>query len=446
MDIGYTSKNLPPDHIAAISTSDEFQDKLILVLVDVLVDFTGISKVVPHVTSSIEYPAGFTTQDYLIILKDSISFIKSQGKSKKSYYTIPVDSLSDFSHTRGFLNNKIRFELKNPLRSIEFRIIDNQDFNTTVEIIRRICPPMDAEQVRQNKKISKKIPQDHVQAIMKSDHFSGKIIHGLFPCYFNDMKNYEFIKSESTISFSEPGKHYLVLTDEGITIILANKNEKKDLLSIHYSQISSVSLEKRRLTGITLIISPMGSGKNLEYLWMEKDDAETALHYTRLALRAQGKEIITGWFGGPALQWKERHGFDIIITNKRIVGKYNPEYEKQGYKTGLRSWVAGFAVAAVGGGTLPIGITMWALEDHIEHATSQKDPVYFNEKMLDQIDFQHVKSDISGFHIEFVAPGIFGLSIIEKSGISTDILIHGYADDSVRLISTLMDASPFNLS
>jgi mitochondrial fission protein ELM1 len=141
MDVGYTSKHLPSDHSNAIATSEEFQDKKILIIVNVLVDFTEISKIIPPTTSSIEYPSGFTTQDYLIISADSISFIKSHVKSKKPLYCIHTDSLADFSHTKRFLNNKIRLELKNSLRTIEFRIIDNQEFNNTVEILRNICPP-----------------------------------------------------------------------------------------------------------------------------------------------------------------------------------------------------------------------------------------------------------------------------------------------------------------
>jgi hypothetical protein len=259
------------------------------------------------------------------------------------------------------------------------------------------------------------------------------------------MKNYEFTKSESIISFSEMGKHYLVLTDEGITIILANKNEKKDLLFIEYSQISSVSLEISRLTGSKLIITPIGSKKNLEYYWMEKDDAEIGLSYIRSALQAHGREIIIGWFGGPAIQWKERHGFDIIITNKRIVGKYNPEYEKKGYKTGIKSWVAGFTVAAVGGGIIPIGITMWALEDDIEHATEEKNHLNFNETTLNQVDFQQLKTDISGLRIDFITHRVFGIAIIDKSRMTLDILIHGDSNTLIQLISTIIEKSFDNI-
>jgi hypothetical protein len=439
MDIGYTSKNLPTDHIDAISNSDEFRDKQILVIVNALIDFTEILKVLPQITSNIEYTAGFTAQDYLIITQDSISFINSRVKSKKPLYSIHIDSLADFSHTKGFFQNKIQFELNNPLRKIECKILDNQDLEKAIEAIRIIHPPMNAEKIRQNKKFSAKLSPENVQAIMNSEIFYGKTIHGLFPCYFKDITKHDFIKSESEISFSEKYKEYIVLMDEGINIILPSKNKKRQVFSINYDQISSASMEEHRLTGTSLVIAPTGSDKNLEFSFMEKVDGETALYAVRSALQAQGKEIIVGWFGGPSIQWKELHGFDIIITNKRIVGKFNPEYEKKGYKTGFKSWAAGLAVRAIGGGILPAGVAMWALEEKIEHSTKTRDHTYFNENMLDQIDFQHLKKDISGLHIEFVIAGVFGITIIEKSGVSSDIIIHGKANDLIQLISIIID-------
>jgi len=434
MDSIVNSKDIPDEHLTAITRSSEFIDKKIVAFFRTIFmgeDLKSLNWTISSITGS---HGGF---DYLIITDEGLFLLKWRDKGGKPLYFIPFASLINFSCVKSFLTTEIELEIKESHERIKISMHSHSECERAVEVIKQtsgistLKPP-------QYHTLSYRISKDNEKVIKESELFSGKTIYGLFSCQFTEINKFDFLESESEMPFSEKNFKYLVLVEDGIYLILPSKEKKKRVLSIKYDQIYSSSLEKSRLYGTTLVIQPIESHKRIELFSMEKNDGEAALFRIQSALKNQGTEIIQGWLGGSGIQWNERKGFDIIFTNKRITGKYNKEYEKSGLEKGIISASAGMAVAALGGGTIPILLTLLATGPKKLERSISKDDLYIKEGVLDQFDFIIPKEDITSLKIDFNCQKTFEISIINKIGNPVMITFKGNNDEFFQLISWLI--------